>query len=75
MGSDDSIVVWVNGKKAHEMKASRGLTIDQDNVNVRLLQGKNRVLVKVLNGNSGWAFCLRVTDRQGAPLKFEQKEK
>ena len=75
MGSDDSIVVWVNGKKAHEMNASRALTIDQDVVNVRLMQGKNRILVKVLNGASQWAFCLRVTDRQGAPLKVAQEEK
>ncbi|MGH9363260.1 MAG: HEAT repeat domain-containing protein, partial [Thermoanaerobaculia bacterium] len=75
IGSDDSVVVWLNGKKVHEQKTSRGITPDQDNVNTRLSAGKNRILVKVLNAGDGWAFCLRITDRQGTPLRVEQVER
>jgi hypothetical protein len=75
IGSDDSVVVWLNGKKAHAIEASRGLTVDQDNVNTRLVSGKNTILVKCLNGGAQWAFCLRITDRQGAPLPLPEREK
>ena len=75
MGSDDSIEAWLNGKKIHDIKGSRGHAIDQDQVNTRLAVGKNRILVKVLNEGAQWAFSLRITDRQGAPLKLPQKEK
>jgi HEAT repeat protein len=75
IGSDDSVVVWLNGKKIHAVKTSRGLTVDQDNVNTRLQAGKNVILLKVLNSRSQWAYCLRITDRQGGPEKFTQREK
>jgi len=75
VGSDDSVVVWLNGKKIHEQKTSRGLAVDQDTVNTRLVSGRNRILLKVLNAGAQWAFCLRITDRQGAPLELKQPER
>ena len=56
-------------------EVNRGLTVDQDNVNTRLVSGKNTILVKCLNGGSQWGFCLRITDRQGAPLPLPEREK
>ncbi len=74
IGSDDAVVVWHNGKKIHGMNSDRGLTVDEDSVNTRLTPGKNRILIKVVNHGGGWGYCLRITDRQGAPLVLEQRK-
>jgi HEAT repeat protein len=73
IGSDDSIVVWVNGDRVHANRTGRGLAVDQDQAEARLKAGTNRVLVKVLNNVHAWAFCLRVTTPGGEPLAFEQR--
>ena len=74
VGSDDSVVVWHNGKKIHAKNTDRGLTVDEDSVNTRMTPGKNRILIKVINSGGGWGYCLRITDRQGAPLVLEQRK-
>ena len=65
IGSDDSCVVWLHGKRVHGFSGQRATRVDEDRVNVQLVRGTNRILVKVLNKTLGWAFCLRITDRQG----------
>jgi len=71
MGSDDDIICWLNGQQIHANPASRGLTVDEDVVPAHLVAGKNTLLVKVLNGAGDYAFCLRLTDRENKPIKFE----
>ena len=44
------------------------MTVDQDTVKAKLRKGKNAILLKVLQGGSRWAFCLRVTDTDGKRL-------
>jgi len=75
MGSDDDVVCWLNGKKIHANKVSRGCVVDADVVKARLEKGVNRILMKVLNGGSDWQMCLRITDPQNKPLKLKQREK
>jgi hypothetical protein len=72
IGSDDGVVVWVNGTKIHANNVDRGLGVDSDVVNGRLSPGKNRILVKVINNSGPWQFCFRITDRQGVPMKLEK---
>ena len=74
MGSDDEIACRLNGRQVHANKIDRGLIVDEDRANVKLKAGVNRILLKVLNNGGGWAACLRITDRAGKPLIFEQKE-
>lgn len=75
IGSDDDVVCWLNGKKIHANKISRGCAVDADVVKARLEKGVNRILMKVLNGGSHWQMCLRITDPQNKPLKLKQREK
>lgn len=72
-GSDDGIIVWVNGEKVNEKLELRGLTADEDKAPVRLKEGANTILVKVCEKGGGWAFHLRLTDDEGRPLKFKVK--
>jgi len=74
IGSDDDVVCWLNGRKAHEFLGDRGWGADQDTIPVRLTAGVNRILLKVLNGGGEWACSLRITDRDGKPLKLEQRK-
>ncbi|MEO7719581.1 MAG: prolyl oligopeptidase family serine peptidase [Capsulimonas sp.] len=60
VGSDDAVRVWLNGKLVHTNVATRGVSPDNDIVSVRLNQGVNTVLVKVVNGGGGWGFALRL---------------
>ena len=43
----------------------RGSAPDQDVAAGQLLQGKNRVLVKISQGAGGWNFMLRITRPDG----------
>lgn len=72
-GSDDGILIWVNGEKVHDKRVLRGLTVDDDKVPVKLKEGVNTILVKVCEKGGGWAFHLRLTDEEGRPLKFKIK--
>ena len=60
VGSDDSVVVFLNGHKVHTQPAKRALLIDEDRVPVSLRSGQNRCLVKVSNGLRKWEFATRV---------------
>ncbi|MBN2311523.1 MAG: hypothetical protein JXR94_21275 [Candidatus Hydrogenedentes bacterium] len=68
IGSDDGCEFWVNGKKLHATDAPRGLRVDQDRVEAELVAGRNRILIKVLQGSVDWQFCVRITDRDGKPV-------
>lgn len=74
VGSDDGVAVWLNGELIHDHFVSRGVRVDQDRLEVRLKEGSNQILVKVSQGGGGWGFCVRLTDRQDRPLKFEEPQ-
>ena len=59
LGCDDSVRVWLNGELVHSKWAGRPLIVDQDLVPVNLREGKNRLLVKVVNWSLGSAFSCR----------------
>jgi putative heme-binding domain-containing protein len=78
IGSDDTIVVWLNGKKVHEFLGDRGWNHDQDRVEVKLEKGKNTLLIKCGNHAGPWEFSVAVSgeaDRyaflQGGAQKFD----
>ncbi|NQT84900.1 hypothetical protein HQ563_17925 [bacterium] len=72
IGSDDSVVCWLNRKRIHSVKVSRGLSVDQDVINTTLQAGSNTILMKVLNEGAQWEFCLRITDRQNKPVDISK---
>lgn len=72
-GSDDEIAVWLNGAHVHGHTGDRALRVDEDSVPAELAAGTNRILLKVTNGGGGWAFCVRITDEEHNPIKFEER--
>lgn len=60
LGSDDGIVVFVNGKRVYVNKAARGVTVDQDRITIDLKEGKNDLLMKIVNTGGPWGFAFSV---------------
>ncbi len=60
VGSDDAIKVWVNGKLVHSNNASRGNEPGQDKVKIKLEEGENVLMLKVINGGGGWGTNARL---------------
>lgn len=55
LGSDDSLSVWVNGKRLLHENYVRPASADQDRVDAKLVAGKNSVLIKVGQVSGDWA--------------------
>jgi hypothetical protein len=68
IGSDDGLVVWVNGERVHTNLVSRAYGAMQDRVPVYREAGRNELLVKVMQGMGAWAVGARVLDTHGRPL-------
>ncbi len=69
VGSDDQVIVWLNGEEVLRYEEPRQAQMDQDVIPVTLKQGENQLLVKVCNEMMDWGFYLRFTDADGEPLK------
>jgi hypothetical protein len=69
VGSDDQVVVWLNGEEVMRYEEPRPAELDQDVIPVTLKQGENQLLVKVCNEEIDWGFYLRFTSTDGEPLK------
>jgi hypothetical protein len=69
--ADDNFTVWVNGVKVFGFEEWRnGVRHDRHRFPVKLIAGKNTVLVKVcqssaMNADPNWEFFLRVVDATG----------
>ncbi len=64
VGSDDGVKVWLNGKLVHSNHAHRGLSPDQDRVQITLRKGANDLLVKIDQGGGPFGFAVRISDPQ-----------
>ena len=71
VASDDGIIVWINGEKVHSNLVYRGITQGEDTIEVHLKEGSNRLLVKVCEGQGGWACYAHFEDDKSRPLKFK----
>src|SRR5262249_28156655 len=60
LGSDDTLTVWLNGKRVFAFAGDRGWAHDQDRVKVRLKKGQNTLLVQCGNGSGPWEFSVAV---------------
>ncbi|NOZ20490.1 MAG: hypothetical protein GXP25_05305 [Planctomycetes bacterium] len=67
-GSDDGLLIWLNGERVHAFLGPRSGTPDEDNVKVHLKKGSNPLLLKVCEIGGGWGYCLRITNEQGANI-------
>ncbi len=70
LGSPGPLKVWVNGALVFERDVTRAATLDQDAAGVRLGRGWNRILIKTVVVDGAWRLYARLTDPNGAPLRF-----
>lgn len=61
VGSDDTLVVWLNGEKVYMFDESRGFAHEQARFDVALRKGKNAILIRCGNHGAGWQFAAAVT--------------
>ena len=59
LGSDDTLTVWLNGEKLLAEDVQRSCAPDQARLTLKLKPGRNRLLMKVCNGSSEFAFYFR----------------
>jgi hypothetical protein len=76
VGSDDSAVVYLNGKRVHEAPLLRSFIPDEDVVlDITLKAGLNTLVFKAIQENWGssenstWKGSIRFTDSAGNPVK------
>jgi hypothetical protein len=77
LGSDDAIKVWLNGQNVLTNKVQRGAAADQEQVDVQLLKGENKLLLKIVNGaaDSGFYFQAGVPSNMLVVLKIPAKDR
>ncbi len=64
LGSDDTLSVWLNGKKLLAENVYRGAAADQNLVNLPLREGKNSLLLKICQGEGDWGFYFAAKEPQ-----------
>jgi HEAT repeat protein len=68
-GTDDGSKIWLNGELVYADAAGGAAIPGEHKVDVNLQKGRNSLLLKITQQTGPWEFCLRVTDRDGAPLE------
>jgi len=70
IGMDDSAAVWVNGEEVFRRAANQAVSANQHKVKVKLREGVNRVLFKVVNNQGTTGFYFRVSDQVDAHSRW-----
>ena len=60
VGSDDTLTVWLDGKKVYDFTERRSFEHEQDRFDVSLARGPNHILVRCGNRGGGWQFAVAV---------------
>jgi FG-GAP-like repeat len=68
LGSDDGLVVFVNGQRVLAENTQRACAPDQNKVTIRLKPGKNTLLLKVTQFGGEWAFCYSAGQSTVGPI-------
>jgi hypothetical protein len=59
LGTNDQGKAWLNGKEVFKFQETRVLERDADKVPVSLVQGRNVLVLKVVNEVNSWQACAR----------------
>ena len=68
LGSDDTLTVWCNGEKLLSQNVLRPCTPDSDQLTLKLRPGKNKLLMKICQGDGEWAFYFAAKVPAAAPV-------
>jgi len=63
-GIDDGAFAWLNGELLIDVSSCQGTNIDQFQAETTLLEGWNRLTIKVRDQGGGWAMIVRFLDDQ-----------
>jgi hypothetical protein len=74
LGTDDAVKLWLNGEAVLDRRVVRGITPDEDTVELPLIAGENRLLLKVVNYTGGYAFTARRADEHVGGLSIPVAE-
>jgi hypothetical protein len=76
-GSDDTLTVWINGKKIIAENVGRGAAADQNLAKLPLVAGKNRLLIKICQGGGefGFYFAAKAPEAASGPPFEDWTEK
>jgi len=69
IGSDDGVMVWLNGKQVHKNLVPRGYRSKADRVRIHLNKGRNKLLLKITQGAGDWNFCAHLENKAGSMPK------
>ncbi len=72
IGSDDGLMLWLNGRLLIDADAYRGLNVQDHVIALGVGAGRNTLLVKVTQGVGAWQFQMRpqLDDRVAAMLAY-----
>ena len=62
LGSDDTLSVWLNGKRLHHQEVYRGAGPDQQRLTLELEPGESQLLIKIVNGGGPSAFYFKALE-------------
>ena len=68
LGTDDGGRAWLNGKAVHSNPTAGACQPGEHKVKIRLNQGWNTLLVKVVQQTGPWEVCARIVGPDGSPL-------
>jgi FG-GAP-like repeat len=71
LGARDSLSVYLNGERIHTDNAGRNAAADQVSLTLKLKQGKNRLVLKLVHGEGESAFYFKVGGGPGNKPLFE----
>jgi len=63
--------VWVNGKMVHREDSEQPTSATRALTPVELVEGRNRILVKLCQKRNFWEFFLEVRNQDGSPSAVE----
>ncbi len=73
LGSDDGIVLWLNGRRLLRNDVQRPVAPDQEQVTLKLRPGENHLLIKIANVRGEWGFYYRPQLPQRLMVKLQRR--
>ena len=62
----------VNADNAVPKSPAKSTDKRQDEIRTRFRKGRNRILLKIVQGSGEWGFCVRVADAKGKAIDLRR---
>ena len=68
-GSDDGLVIWLNGRRIHTANKWRGFKRAEETVKATLQPGRNVLFCRIRQGDGAWKFRIDAWDVSSKPYR------